>query len=87
GGEMERIHDGLRSPDATRRATSRELLEHLVDPALRSDVLALIDGAPAPEQTLEDGVAEMQRDHSSAVRALVGEYLAELGISEVRDAG
>jgi len=87
GGEMERIHDGLRSPDATRRATSRELLEHLVDPALRSEVLALVDGAPTPEQTPEDAVSEMQRDHSSAVRALVGEYIAELGIAEVRHAG
>jgi ATP:ADP antiporter, AAA family len=87
GGEMERIHDGLRSPDTTRRATSRELLEHVVDPALRSEVLALVDSAPIAEPTLEDAVAEMQRDHSSAVRALVAEYLAESEIVEVRHAG
>jgi AAA family ATP:ADP antiporter len=87
GGEMERIHDGLRSPDGTRRATSRELLEHVVDPVLRVDVLALVDSAPLAEPTLEEVVAEMQRDHSSAVRALVAEYLAEEGIAEVRNAG
>jgi ATP:ADP antiporter, AAA family len=87
GGEMERIHDGLRSPDGTRRATSRELLEHVADPLLREDVLALVDGSPLAEPTLEDAVAEMQRDNSSAVRALVAEYLAEVGIEEVRNAG
>ena len=85
GGEMERIHDGLRSPNTTTRATSRELLEHVVDPTLRDEVLAIVDGAPIKEATLDEVVAEMQRDHSSAVRALVGEYVVELG--EVRYAG
>jgi hypothetical protein len=88
GGEMERIHDGLRSPDATRHATSRELLEHVVDPALRGEVLALVDGsAHPPEAALEGAIAEMQRDHSAAVRALAGEYIAESEIVEVRHAG
>jgi AAA family ATP:ADP antiporter len=87
GGEMERIHDGLRSPDGTRRAASRELLEHVVDPALRVDVLALVDGGAVPAATVEELVAEMKRDRSSAVRALVAEYVTEMGIVEVRDAG
>ena len=90
GGEMERIHDALRHPDATRRAASRELLEHLVEPALRDEVLALVDreGDAAPELTLESVVEEMQRDHSSAVRALVHQYVFEFDVEEeLRDAG
>ena len=57
------------------------------DPALRSDVLALVDGGPTPEQEPEAAIGEMQADHSSAIRALVGEYIAELGVEEVRHAG
>ncbi|MDB4969686.1 MAG: lyase domain protein repeat-containing protein [Myxococcales bacterium] len=90
GGEMERIHDELRHPDAGRRATSRELLEHLVDPLLRREVLALVDtyvgDHTGAEMTLADCLQAMHRDHSSAVRALAAEFAAELGMEEVRRA-
>lgn len=91
GGEMERIHDELRHPDAGRRATSRELLEHLVDPMVRREVLALVDGDAddhaAGGMTLAACVRAMRHDHSSAVRALAAEFAAELGLQEVRRAG
>jgi hypothetical protein len=77
GGDLERIYDGLDADDAARRATSRELLEYLADPALRREVLALVDHANdrayAPAAA---ALAAMAGDRSAAVRALAAEHAA-----------
>jgi AAA family ATP:ADP antiporter len=82
GQDMERVFHGLTHPDPRRRASSRELLEYLVHPALRREVLALIDDAGEADDDrsrfsplkVEQCLAAMRQDHSSAIRALVEEY-------------
>jgi hypothetical protein len=41
--DFKRIHRGLRSSDARARASSRELLENVLEPARRDPVLAVVD--------------------------------------------
>jgi hypothetical protein len=50
--EFAMIYDGLGSPDATVRAGSLELLEHVVPESMREGVLALVDDAPRAERLL-----------------------------------
>jgi hypothetical protein len=86
GAELAHIHHGLSHPDAERRAASRELLEYLADPALRHDVLALVDGEAASEDDVPpppaEAIAAMRADHSSALRALADEFAPELATKE-----
>ena len=46
GEDFEKIYRGLRSASAKVRASSRELLENLLEPPLREAVLALVDDVP-----------------------------------------
>jgi hypothetical protein len=84
GEPLERIHAGLNHPDAHRRASSRELLEYLLEPSLRERVLALVDEAPsyAPTVTVVACVDELCADHSLPLRELAAEYRAELANEE-----
>jgi hypothetical protein len=88
---LEHVYDGLLRGDPARRASSRELLEHIVDPALRANVLALVDGAwdaegRAGARSQRDVLAELRHDKSAAVRALAAELAAERLPLEVRHA-
>jgi hypothetical protein len=79
GGDLERIYTGLDHADAARRASSRELLGYLADPALRREVLALVDGhARLPPPGRAAALAAMARDRSPALRALAAEHRAAL---------
>ena len=50
GEDMKGVYRGLRSGDPRLRASSRELLEHLLAPPLRGAVLALVEEIPDPER-------------------------------------
>jgi hypothetical protein len=88
------VYDGLTRGDAARRASSRELLEHVVDSALRAEVMALVDDARDPSgpdrrgersrRPREDALAAMRQDRSAAMRALSTEYANEHARLEVR---
>jgi AAA family ATP:ADP antiporter len=89
GEELHPIYEGLRHGDRALRASSRELLEYQLDPALRRSVLALVDGEPdpyyrGPRPPLEQTLAAMRADHSPAVRALANEYTGQRDRARVR---
>jgi AAA family ATP:ADP antiporter len=54
--DLRAIHRGLRNSNAKIRAGSRELLEHVLPPNLRTRILALVDDAPE-----EARLAQLQR--------------------------
>lgn len=82
GEELHHIYEGLRHGDRALRASSRELLEYQLDPALRRSVLALVDGEPdpyfvGPRLRLEDTLPAMRADHNPAIRALADEFAGQ----------
>jgi len=48
--EFRIIYDGLRGTDSKTRASSRELLEHVVEAPLRDGILAMVDDLPLSER-------------------------------------
>ena len=83
GEPFERIWSGLDGADAARRASSRELLEYVVDPSLRGEVLALVEGrADHGGLTFAASVAALGRDESAPLRALAAEYRDEAQLEE-----
>jgi HEAT repeat protein len=96
--DFELIYAGLRSKDPKARSSSRELLEHLLEPELRDPVLALVDEVPDDQRLAvmhsyfrppELGYAELLRtmlgDGSEAVRCIAAYHIGELGLDELRD--
>lgn len=81
--DFDDVWRGLRSSDPTRRASSLELVENIVEPPLRQDVLALIgDGVDAdePAASYEATLREIYEHDSETMRALAEYRAAELGI-------
>ena len=94
GEDFQVIWAGLRSKDKKIAASSRELLEYLVEPRVRAAVLALVDRAidddaerltraavlfrPEYESHL-DRLRAMMSDSSEALAGLAAHHVAELG--------
>lgn len=89
---------GLNSADRTRRAASRELIEHSFAGDVREAVLAMTDDGPSPERVrraaaalgleLPEGEYEtvlegLIDDASEAIRSLTAYHIAELGLTEL----
>jgi ATP:ADP antiporter, AAA family len=95
---FERIHRGITSADAKTRASSRELLEAVVEPPLRGSVLLLVDdfddaervaraadlAPPKPESYVALVASLAERDGELA--ALARHHAAELGLAASRAA-
>jgi ATP:ADP antiporter, AAA family len=94
--DFERIYRGLSSPDPSARDSSRELTEHLVEPAYRARLLDLIEDRadargsigepPAEKRPYVELLAEMLRYPSTSLRSLVAAHAGELGLVSLRGA-
>jgi hypothetical protein len=97
GEDFEHIYHGLFSGDDKSRASSRELIEHLIDEPVRSAVLALADDGADSMRLLEadefyrpslasyeEQLAVMLHDQSEAVRLLAAHHVGELGLDHLR---
>ena len=91
------IYRGLQSGRADVRASSRELVEHLLEPPLRGAVLGLIDdgsdserlaaGGPFHQRarpTYEDVLAELLDVTSESLRSIAVYHVGELGLTSLR---
>jgi hypothetical protein len=94
-GDLEDVYRGLRNVDPRLRASSRELLEHLVPGRVRGPILALVDDAPdverlaaaagfAPRERLdyERLLAALLAQPRETLRALTIRHVAELRLAE-----
>ena len=86
--DLRSLHDALLGADAERRATARELLEHLVAADVHRPLLALLDasapptaGAPIDEDRL---LASMLADPSDMLRVVAAHHIAELRVTALR---
>ena len=97
GENLEDVHRGLGSADPKVRASSRELLEHLLGRRLRRPILALIDEAPAAERVAravrahhapalgyQDVLALLLDAPGDTLRTLTVHHAAELGAAALR---
>ena len=78
---FERIQRGLQSKNPKARASSRELLEHLVAPSLRAAVLALVEDVPDADRLarVPPGMAPVAIPYEKLLASFV-ERDDELGI-------
>jgi len=93
--DLRRIYRGLRSPQPKVQAGSRELLESLLRPPRREEVLALIDSRPpgagrpgvpaAPLPAYEAVLVELLEQPSETMRCLAAYHVGELGLSDLRE--
>lgn len=94
--DFDRIHRGLRSASPKVSSTSRELLEHLIEPPLREALLALLDEASPDrlEQSLpyyapahldyEELLALLIEQASESLCCLAVYHVGELGLGQFR---
>ncbi len=95
--DLYRIYRGFRSANPKIRASSRELIENLLKPPLRSAVLALADPVPredrlaaAPPYYRPDALeyegllAAMLEVPSESLRCIAAHHIAELGLVGLR---
>ena len=91
------IYRGLRSSDARARASSRELLENLVEPPLRAPLLAIVDEAPDASRLARgeghyarsaldyDAVLALMLDGGGeSLRCIAAYHVGELGLVALR---
>jgi ATP/ADP translocase len=91
------IYRGLYSHRADVRASSRELVEHLLDQPLRDAVLGLIDDGPADERlalagplhepvrpSYEGVLAELLDVAGESLRSIAVYHIGELGLTDLR---
>ena len=73
--EFRIIYDGLRSSDNKTRASSRELLEHVVDSPLKDGILAMVDDVPLVDRLRAASVFydPPGRDRLEAVESLIND--------------
>jgi ATP:ADP antiporter, AAA family len=84
------VHDAITSSDADRRASAREIIEHLVPSQIRGPLLAVLDDLPpetrrarlgelaaGPFPTYESFVAVLLADPSESLRCVVAHHVAE----------
>jgi HEAT repeat protein len=97
GQDLERIYRGLASPEAKVQASSRELLEALLQPPLREAVLALVNDVPdrlrltqavafyrATDRGYEDLLASLLDEPGETLRCIAAYHVAELGLQAFR---
>lgn len=97
GEDVATLYRGLSSHRADVRASSRELVEHLLDQPLRDAVLGLIDDGPAEERlalagpfhepvrpSYEGVLAELLEVAGESLRSIAVYHIGELGLSELR---
>ena len=95
--DLRSVYRGLRSARRDVRASSRELLEHLLEPPLRDPILNLVDelddaskvrrGAPYHRyqpRTYVDVLRELLEAGGTGSRSLVSYHVAELGLTLLR---
>jgi AAA family ATP:ADP antiporter len=95
--DFKRIHRGLRSSDARARASSRELLENVLEPARRDPVLAVVDdggdaarlaraGAVYVAEPLgyEDVLALILEAGGESLRCVAAHHVGELRLVALR---
>lgn len=90
--DFHRVHRGLHSPKPASRASSRELLEHLLLPPVRRPLLTLVDdlfdaqaaspepGASPDAAEYEATLAELLESRIESVSSLTAAHTAELGL-------
>lgn len=95
GESFERIHRGLAKRDPKARASSRELIENLIGPALRPTVLALLEDLPdaerlarvaaahAPPMPSEPVLLQELATRADELGALARAHATELGLAPV----
>jgi HEAT repeat protein len=87
------IHRGLRNTDPKVRAGSRELIENIVRPPLRDDLLALADGrlpaanphAAPPPLGYEELLATLLDQPGETLRCLAAHHVGELRLVTLRE--
>jgi AAA family ATP:ADP antiporter len=97
GEDWKRMYLGLESRDAATRASSRELLEHILDQPLRNGVLALVDDIPDAERladvapfhqaaplAYEALLAVLLESGGETIQCLAAYHAGELGLEPVR---
>jgi len=90
--DFRRIYRGLRSANARVRSSSRELLENVLVPPLKTPALAIVDRRPGPERRAATApfYAPPPLDYESLVGALIeqpGETLRSLAIFHAGELG
>jgi hypothetical protein len=85
------IHRGLRNTNPKVRASSRELIENVVEPPLRAAVLALADGrlpsghpSPVPPLGYEELLASLLEQPGETLRCLAAHHVGELRLRTLR---
>lgn len=97
GEDWKRMHRGLGNTNPRVRASSRELLEHLVRPPLRGAVLALVDDGSGGDRLAqaeaywrpqplgyEELLGLLLEQPSETVRCIAAYHVGELGLSALR---
>ena len=98
GEDFEKIYRGLRSPNAKVRASSRELLENLLDPSVRAAVLGICDDVPDTERLAhgapfytgqaldyEQLLFTLLDQQGETVRCIAAYHVGELGLTAFRE--
>jgi hypothetical protein len=97
GEDFKGIYRGLHSADVRTRASSRELVENLLEPRLRAPVLAIVDEIPdevrlargeafydAPPLDYEGVLALMLERGGESLRCIAAHHVGELGLHGLR---
>jgi AAA family ATP:ADP antiporter len=97
GEDFKGIYRGLQSSDPRNRASSRELLENLLEPRLRVAVLAIVDEIPdearlgragefyePPQMEHEAVLALMLERGGESLRCIAAHHVRELGLARLR---
>lgn len=98
GEDFEKIYRSLRSPSAKVRASSRELLEHLLHPSMREAVMGLVDEAPDLERLAHSPASyrpvflaydkllfTLLDEPGETLRCIAAYHVGELGLTEFRE--
>lgn len=98
GENLRDVHRGLANTSPELRASSLELLEHLLPPALREPVLALVDDLPDAVRLARAGahhrvgalgyeglLAVLLDSPGDALRSLAVHHIGELGLRDLRE--
>jgi AAA family ATP:ADP antiporter len=98
GEDFEKIYRGLRSTRPKVRASSRELLENLLDPSLREAVMGIVDDVPDAERLAhaapfyvpesldyERLLFRLLDQQGETVRCIAAYHVGELGLTAFRE--
>jgi ATP/ADP translocase/HEAT repeat protein len=98
GEDFETIYRGLRGPNPKVRASSRELLEHVLEPSMRGPVLGLVDDTPDLERLAHAPAAyrpvrlaydrllfTLLDQPGETLRCIAAYHVGELGLTEFRE--